>query len=164
MIIFAALVRVARLSGDDDLLEYFPSYLCRHFARLYLYFPQIRDNILPMEVVPFLFGVFRFFVTAPTSSCSGFWRRGSRGISAAAHGRPASVVITDLNAETIANLAHNIELNRDRYPMGSEVGCAAVMGFFVYFILYSTNFNSVLVQFYRCSSNKMWKPRHTPHA
>ncbi|CAN0483944.1 unnamed protein product, partial [Scytosiphon promiscuus] len=37
------------------------------------------------------------------------------GISAAVHGKPASVLITDLNAETMANLGHNIELNRERY-------------------------------------------------
>lgn len=37
------------------------------------------------------------------------------------HGRPASMLISDLNAETMANLAHNIELNRHQYPPGSEV-------------------------------------------
>lgn len=31
------------------------------------------------------------------------------------------MLISDLNAETMANLAHNIELNRDQYPAGSEV-------------------------------------------
>ncbi|CAM9291854.1 unnamed protein product [Scytosiphon promiscuus] len=46
---------------------------------------------------------------------------GAGGISAAVHGKPASVLITDLNAETMANLGHNIELNRERYPAGSEV-------------------------------------------
>eukprot|EP00752_Nemacystus_decipiens_P014334 g12753.t1 len=46
---------------------------------------------------------------------------GAGGISAAVHGRPASMLISDLNAETMANLAHNIELNRRQYPVGSEV-------------------------------------------
>eukprot|EP00903_Cladosiphon_okamuranus_P006422 g6284.t1 len=46
---------------------------------------------------------------------------GAGGVSAAVHGRPASMLISDLNAETMANLAHNIELNRDQYPTGSEV-------------------------------------------
>lgn len=50
------------------------------------------------------------------------------GISAAVHGRPASMLITDLNAETMANLAYNIELNRHQYPAGSEVRAAAVHG------------------------------------
>lgn len=45
----------------------------------------------------------------------------ARGISAAVHGRPASVLVTDLNVETMANLAHNVELNRHRYPAASEV-------------------------------------------
>lgn len=31
------------------------------------------------------------------------------------------MVITDLNIETMANLAHNIELNRALYPEGTEV-------------------------------------------
>ncbi|CAM9268504.1 unnamed protein product [Ectocarpus sp. 6 AP-2014] len=46
---------------------------------------------------------------------------GAGGISAAVHGSPASMLITDLNAETMANLGHNIELNRHRYPAGTEV-------------------------------------------
>lgn len=46
-----------------------------------------------------------------------------RGISAAVHGRPASVLVTDLNVETMANMAYNIELNRHRYPAGVEVCC-----------------------------------------
>ncbi|CAM9854943.1 unnamed protein product, partial [Hapterophycus canaliculatus] len=48
------------------------------------------------------------------------------GISAAVHGKPASMLITDLNAETMANLEHNIELNRHQYPAGSEVRVRAV--------------------------------------
>lgn len=38
------------------------------------------------------------------------------------------MLITDLNAETMANLAHNIELNRDRYSAGSEVRARCALG------------------------------------
>lgn len=44
-----------------------------------------------------------------------------RGISAAVHGRPARVILTDLSKETMANLRHNIDLNRQRYPPDVEV-------------------------------------------
>lgn len=37
------------------------------------------------------------------------------------HGRPASVLVTDLNVETMGNLAHNVELNRHHYSSESEV-------------------------------------------
>lgn len=45
------------------------------------------------------------------------------------------MLITDLNVETMANLAHNIELNRHLYPAGSEVrpsSASPVSGKFVF--------------------------------
>ncbi|CAM9133122.1 unnamed protein product, partial [Phaeothamnion confervicola] len=40
---------------------------------------------------------------------------GVSGLSAAVHARPSRLVLTDLNPETVANLAHNVELNRRRF-------------------------------------------------
>lgn len=58
-----------------------------------------------------------------------------RGISAAVHGRPASVLVTDLNVETMANLAHNVEINRHRYSKESQVRVAAIDLFFEFIVL-----------------------------
>ena len=52
---------------------------------------------------------------------------GASGVAAVAHGQPRKAYLTDLNADTVANLAYNVDLNRDVYAAGSLAGSMAAL-------------------------------------